>query len=98
MRSLLLIPALVGVVAVYAAFDGDSGIRAWWSMRNDLARTHERVVGLRAETAQLRLQVVALDGDRFAIERAIREDLGFARRGETVVRTTRVGDSTSRIP
>ena len=97
-RSLLLIPALVGVAAVYATFDGDSGIRAWWSMRNDLVQTQERVVALRAETAQLRGEVAALEGDRFAIERAIREDLGYARRGETVVRTSRVGDSTHRNP
>jgi cell division protein FtsB len=97
-RSLLLIPALVGVAAVYATFDGDSGIRAWWSMRNDLEQTHERVVSLRDETARLREEVGALEGDRFAIERAIREDLGYARRGETVVRTPRVGVSTPRIP
>ena len=57
MRSLLLIPAFVGVAAVYATFDGDSGIQAWWSMRNDLVLTQERVVALRAETEKLREEV-----------------------------------------
>jgi cell division protein FtsB len=67
-------------------------------MRNDLVQTQERVVALRAETKKLREEVAALEGDRFAIERAIREDLGYARRGETVVRSPRVGVSTLRIP
>jgi len=50
------------------------------------------------EIERLERQEVALAGDPVAIERALREDLGFALPGETIVRTVRSGVSNTRFP
>lgn len=85
MRAWLLVP-LLGVAALgIAALDGDSGLRTWWLLRRDLRSSQETLDRLTAETERLRLEAHALETDPFALERAIREDLGWARPGEVVV-------------
>ncbi|MBW2273293.1 MAG: septum formation initiator family protein [Deltaproteobacteria bacterium] len=69
-----------------ALFDGELGLPAWFELRADLAGCDERIEELNSEIAVLRSQVAALESDPFALERAIREDLGLARPGEVVVR------------
>jgi cell division protein FtsB len=86
LKGLLLIPALVGVALVCAAVDDGSGIRRSYRLRSDLHVAEQRVAALQVEIDALRRQVTALEGEPFAMERAIREDLDFARPGETVVR------------
>lgn len=86
MRGLLLIPVLVGMALVWAAMDEGSGIRRSWQLRSDLRAAQERIAGLEVEIEQLRREVGGLEQDPFAIERAVREDLDYARPGETVVR------------
>ncbi len=79
----------VGVVALtvgVAASDPDSGIRAWWSLRADSVEVSGRIDALREQIAQTEAEIRGLRADPLAQERAIREDLGFARPGETVVR------------
>ncbi|MGH0036894.1 MAG: FtsB family cell division protein [Myxococcota bacterium] len=85
MRAWLLVP-LLGVAALgIAAFDGESGLRTWWMLRDDLRSSRETLDRLEAENERLREEAHALETDPFALERAIREDLGWARPGEVVV-------------
>lgn len=85
-RGLLVIPALVAAAVVYAAFDADSGIRAWLYLRADLEASQTRIEEIRREIRALSRDAADLESDAFAIESAIREDLKLARPGEVVVR------------
>ena len=75
-----------------AAVDAESGVTAWMDLRSELIDAQGRIGQLQADNASLHQQVVRLREDPFAIERAIREDLELARRGETVVRFSRPAD------
>jgi cell division protein FtsB len=97
-RGLLLIPALIGAVLVYAVCDTDAGIRTWLHVRADLAASRGRIATIREEIAALRRSAETLESDPFAIERAIREDLELARRGEQVLRLAGPEDSNPRFP
>jgi cell division protein FtsB len=55
-------------------------------LRADLAERDARIEKLSSEIALLRAQVGDLESDPFALERAIREDLGLAKPGEVIVR------------
>ncbi len=98
MRGLLWIPAILAVVLVWAALDDASGIRKSWSLRSDLHAAQARIRDLRTEVAALRHEAELLQSDSFAIERAIREELGFAREGETLLRWSGSGPISERIP
>ena len=89
MRGIWLIPALVGAVALYAAIDDEAGLHSLWRLRGDLDAAHERIEGLRDDIALLSQEAEALQNRDFALERAIREELEFARSGETLVRLPR---------
>ena len=94
----MLVPALVALALLYAALDSDSGIRPWLRLRGDLGQSRAHIAQLRDEIDALRSDSVALDAEGFAIERAIREDLDFARSGETVVRLTGSKGLNPRFP
>jgi cell division protein FtsB len=85
MRPVLLLPLLVLAAVGIAFTDEQAGLRAWWALHTDVQTTRERVERLEDANAALRSEAKALAGDRFAEERAIREDLGLALPGETVV-------------
>ncbi len=97
MKRLLLIPALVGTALVCAALNEGSGLRRSHQLRSDLHAAEQRIAALQAEIEALRGQVTALAHDPFALERAIREELDFARPGETVVRLVPAVDPTLRF-
>jgi cell division protein FtsB len=97
-RGLLLIPALVAAVLVYAALDTDSGIRPWLHMRADVASSSARRAEIRREIRRLEGEAAALESDPFAIESAIRADLKLARRGEQVVRFSTEKETNPRFP
>jgi cell division protein FtsB len=93
----------IGVVAlslVLAFVDGESGLRNWWALREDLQAAQARIERLRGEVAELERDSGGLAGagEPFALERAIRERLVYARTGETIVRLDAPGDTTPRIP
>ena len=93
----------IGVVAmalVLALIDGDSGLRTWWALRDDLAAAQARIERLRSDVAELERDSGGLSGagEPFALERAIRERLVYARDGETLVRLDPPGDPSPRIP
>jgi cell division protein FtsB len=97
-RGWLWIPALAGVVAAVAVLDGDSGMGTWLRLRGDLGEARARIGAIRAEIDGLAREAEALENDEFAIERAIREELEYARRGETVVRLPREDPASPRFP
>lgn len=85
MRRLLLVPLVVAAALAYAWWDRDTGVGTWLALREELAEARLRNEALRGEIRDLRGQAEQLESDPAAIERAIREDLGFGRPGETVV-------------
>jgi len=97
-RGWLWIPALLGVAFVVAALDGDSGIRSWMRLRAEFGAARGRIEAMGAEVDALQRAAAALESDEFAIERAIRERLEYARRGETVVRLPREHHANPRFP
>ena len=86
MRGVLLGTLLATAVFAMAIIDQDSGLRTWLRLRHDVAQSQARVHELRVEVADLEFQVTALREDPFAEERAIREVLGMALPGETIMR------------
>ena len=97
-RGILLIAALMGAAFVYAGLDAEAGIRPLLQVRRNVGESRERIAAIRAELAVLRDEAAALVGDEFAIERAIREDLEFAKPGERVVRFARDDGTNPRFP
>jgi cell division protein FtsB len=81
-----LAPLVLGAVAGIAAADGDSGIPMWLRLRDDVGTAAGRVTALLHRNAEIEAEIEALEREPFALERAIREDLGLARPGEIVVR------------
>lgn len=86
MKGILVIPVVLVVAGLHAALDEDAGIRRWLHLRSELADAQGRIAGLEADVAGLRASAGRLEYDRFAIERAIREELGLAAAGQQVVR------------
>jgi len=97
-RGWLWIPALVGAALIVAVLDEDSGIGTWQRLREDVRESDVRIAGVRSQLVRLREEADALEHDDFAIERAIREELDYARRGETVIHLSPEESASSRIP
>jgi cell division protein FtsB len=85
-RGILVIPVVLAVVGLHAALDEDVGIRRWLHLRAELAEARGRIALLESEVAGLAASAERLEHDRFAIERAIREELGLVAAGQRVVR------------
>lgn len=98
MKRFLVVPALLGVAVLIAAFDDGSGIHTWLRLRAELRASQQRIAEARLEIERLRAEAAALERDAFAIERAIREDLGLARPGETILRVPPSSGSNPRFP
>jgi cell division protein FtsB len=92
------IPALVVAALGYAWIDGGSGLRTWWQLRSDLAEADARIHALRQDVEARQQDAASLEDDEFAIERAIRERLEYARPGETVVRLSGARYANPRLP
>jgi len=97
-RDLLLVAGLMAAVVVYAIFDANSGIRTLWQVRTNVSAAEGRVASLAAENAVLEQEAAALESDPFAVESAIRTDLGLILPGERVVRPLSGDDSNPRFP
>jgi cell division protein FtsB len=78
--------AVAALVLGAAWFDEGSGPRAWLRLQADLQEVQGRMDALRPRIEGRELESGALGEGSFAIERAIREDLGLARPGELVIR------------
>lgn len=86
MRAYWLVPAVVAAGLALVMLDQKSGVPAWWRLRSELAASQERIAVLSTRADALRAEIDAFERDPFALERAIREELGLARPGERVVR------------
>jgi cell division protein FtsB len=91
---------VVSLALVVALIDGESGLRTWWALRDDLRAAQARIAHLKSDVVELESEGGGLSGagEPFAIERAIRERLVYARDGETLVRLDPPGDTSPRIP
>ena len=98
MKLLLIIPALLAAALIYISADRGAGLSTWMHDRAALEHSEEQIARVEAEIVRLKAEVGRLERDPFAIERAIREDLEWARAGETVVRIPRAADSNPRFP
>ncbi len=87
MKRFWLAPAMLAAAVVYAGFDSESGLRTWWELRGALAEARGRIEDRQREMAALDAAARELDGegDSFAMEEAIRVDLGLSRPDETIV-------------
>jgi cell division protein FtsB len=97
-KPLLIVAALVAAAAVHAALDADAGLGTWLRLRGELRASEARNQGLRAEIELLEAEAQALERGGFAVERAIREELGFTRPGETLLRLPPDDRSSARFP
>ena len=98
MKRLLIIPALLAAALIYLSADPGAGLSTWMRDRDALENSEEQIARLEAEIVRLKAEVGRLESDPFAIEQAIREDLEWARAGETVVRIPSDPDSNPRFP
>ena len=97
MRGWWPVPALLAAAFLFAWIDADSGLRTWWRLQSDLRGASDRIEALREDVEERRPHAAALEADEFAIERAIRERLQYARPGETIVRLRDTDPATQRI-
>jgi cell division protein FtsB len=93
MRRVALALAVVLVAVGWAFVDPRAGVRVWRDLGKDLGAARERADALRAEVAELEAEAESLQRDPLALEAAIRNDLGLARAGETIVRVARRGEA-----
>lgn len=96
MRPVLLAIALVCVAVGYAWFVSDSGFPTWLRLRDEVTQAEDRIRTLERQNTALRDEVAALRADPFAQERAVREELGWVRPGETLVRVPGGGAPSER--
>ena len=94
-RELAIAAAILATAAGVALADEDTGVRTWLQLREDLRVAKARVAELEGRIERREAEATALRSDPLALEHAIREDLGLARPGETVVRGF---DGTPRNP
>ncbi len=86
MKPLAFLLVAFTVAFGIAIADQNSGFRTYWQLRSEVAQARQRVAALELEAETLRREAELLKSDSFAIEQAIREDLGLARPGEVVVK------------
>ena len=98
MKLLLIIPTLLSAALIYISADRGTGLATWLRHRDSLENSEAQIARLEAEIVHLKAEVGRLERDPFAIERAIREDLEWARAGETVIRLSGALDSNPRFP
>ncbi|MDG2050110.1 MAG: septum formation initiator family protein [Myxococcota bacterium] len=94
MRAYWLVAAVTALGIVLVLIDQKSGVAEWQRLRSELAVSQERIEELSARSEGLRSQIAELETEPFAVERAIREELGLVRPGERLIRFT--GERSSR--
>lgn len=101
MRPLLVSILLVAAAAAWAWLDAQNGVDTWRRLHREVEEARARVRALDERNEALRTEIDALAADRFVQERAVREELRWARPGEIVVRVPRgdvLGGGATRPP
>lgn len=98
MKAFLWLGLVLLLGLARAGLDADSGVRHWLYLRAELEQARSRIASLDAEVAALREQAGQLEGDDYALERAIREELELVRPGQTLLRLGRRGVPSDWIP
>lgn len=91
MRPLILALLLVAGAAAWAWLDAENGVDTRRRLQREVAEAQARIREHEARNEALRAEIEALAGDPLVQERAVREELRWARPGEIVVRTPRKG-------
>jgi cell division protein FtsB len=73
-----------GALALVSVADA-RGFRRYLRLQQDASDLQSRNRQLREQNGRLRAEIEALRGDRSALEQAVREELGYIRRGEIVL-------------
>jgi cell division protein FtsB len=78
--------ALLTVVVGHKVVFGANGMKAWQSKRAEAARLQQEIERMRSDRDDMQGRVDSLQrGDRSAIEKEAREQLGFVKPGEVVL-------------
>jgi cell division protein FtsB len=83
-RKLLGVAAVVAAVLTLASAADARGFRRYLRLRQDVESLQTRNGELAAQNALLRKEIDALRKDPAALERAVREELGYVKPGEVV--------------
>jgi cell division protein FtsB len=83
-KKLWLTVLAAGGLALVSVADG-RGFRRYLRLRGEAAELQSRNAQLRAQNQRHRAEIEALRDDRAALERAVREELGYVRPGEIVL-------------
>lgn len=75
---------VVALALAVGSAAAEGGFRRYWRLKQDVRTLEERNAKLAQDNAKLRREVEALRGDRAALERAAREELGYVKPGEVV--------------
>jgi cell division protein FtsB len=86
---LLVAILLVVGAATWAWLDIDDGVDTWRRLHREVEEAQARARVLEGRNEARRAEIEALAADPFVQERAIREELRWARPGEIVVRVPR---------
>ena len=86
MNRRLAAAGLVLVVAAALVVFAGSGVLRVRAMRQEIAQLERELSGLRAQTDRLSATIDKLRHDPAYIEKLAREDLGYVREGETVLK------------
>jgi cell division protein FtsB len=83
-KKVWLVVLAAAVLAIVSVADG-RGFRRYLRFRQEAVDLESRNQGLREQNQRYRGEIEALRGDRAALERAVREELGYVRPGEIVL-------------
>ena len=86
MNRRLVVAAFVLVVAAGLAVYGGSGVLRVRAMHQEIRQLETELATLRAQTEKLTATIDKLRHDPAYIEKLAREDLGYVREGETVLK------------
>lgn len=85
MRRFLVVPGFLVLFAVYVLLNRAGSIRTWHELRSDLEEGKARIHELERQNEAMRFEVQDLEGNDFAVERVLREELELAKPGEVLV-------------
>ena len=77
---------VLSILLVTALVIGANGIMRVWEMQHELETLEREIVQLRAQTTKLNQTAERLRNDPAYIEKLAREELGYVRQGETVLK------------